>query len=158
MRVVPGLTWLLGCQLAGEVLAHATGAPVPGAVLGMVVLLVVLLVRRREDTSAHVAADALLPHLQLLFIVPGVGVVAYGAVIGADCPSSWPLSGRGCWAWPRSGSARRRSPAGPPGPAAGPQGARDEVGRRAAADLAVVATLLASSLPCAAQRLSAHGQ
>ena len=44
MRVVPGLTWLLGCQLAGEVLAHATGAPVPGAVLGMVVLLVVLLV------------------------------------------------------------------------------------------------------------------
>ena len=84
MRVVPGLTWLLGCQLVGEVLAHATGAPVPGAVLGMVVLLVVLLVRRREDTSAHVAADALLPHLQLLFIVPGVGVVAYGAVIGAD--------------------------------------------------------------------------
>ena len=80
MRVVPGLTWLLGCQLVGEVLAHATGAPVPGAVLGMVVLLV----RRREDTSAHVAADALLPHLQLLFIVPGVGVVAYGAVIGAD--------------------------------------------------------------------------
>nr|WP_246289883.1 CidA/LrgA family protein [Nocardioides marinus] len=74
----------MGCQLAGEVLAHATGAPVPGAVLGMVVLLVVLLVRRREDTSAHVAADALLPHLQLLFIVPGVGVVAYGAVIAAD--------------------------------------------------------------------------
>lgn len=84
MRVVHGLTWLLGCQLVGETLAHVTGAPVPGAVLGMVVLLAVLLVRRRDDTSAHAAADAMLPHLQLLFIVPGVGVVAYGSVIAAD--------------------------------------------------------------------------
>ncbi|MCK5928430.1 MAG: CidA/LrgA family protein [Nocardioides sp.] len=84
MRVVHGLTWLLGCQLAGETLAHVTGAPIPGAVLGMVVLLAVLLVRRNDDTSAHAAADAMLPHLQLLFIVPGVGVVAYGSVIAAD--------------------------------------------------------------------------
>lgn len=84
MRVVHGLTWLLGCQLVGGTLAHVTGAPIPGAVLGMVVLLAVLLVRRRDDTSAHAAADAMLPHLQLLFIVPGVGVVAYGSVIAAD--------------------------------------------------------------------------
>ncbi len=84
MRVVHGLTWLLGFQLAGETLAHVTGAPIPGAVLGMVVLLAVLLVRRNDDTSAHAAADAMLPHLQLLFIVPGVGVVAYGSVIAAD--------------------------------------------------------------------------
>lgn len=84
MRVVHGLTWLLGCQLVGETLAHVTGAPVPGAVLGMVVLLAVLLVRGHEETSAHAAADAMLPHLQLLFIVPGVGVVAYGSVIAAD--------------------------------------------------------------------------
>lgn len=84
MRVVHGLTWLLGCQLAGETLAHVTGAPIPGAVLGMVVLLAVLLVRGHEETSAHAAADAMLPHLQLLFIVPGVGIVAYGSVIAAD--------------------------------------------------------------------------
>ena len=84
MRVVSGLTWLLGCQLVGEVVAHVTGAPVPGPVIGMVVLLVALLVRRREHTSVHHVADGLLPHLQLLFIAPGVGIVAYGAVIRAD--------------------------------------------------------------------------
>lgn len=84
MRIVSGLTWLLACQLVGEVVAHATGAPIPGPVIGMVVLLVALVVRRRPDTSAHAAADAVLPHLQLLFIAPGVGIVAYGAVLRAD--------------------------------------------------------------------------
>lgn len=84
MRVVSGLTWLLACQLVGEVVAHATDAPVPGPVIGMVVLLVALLVRRRESTSVHTVADGLLPHLQLLFVAPGVGIVAYGAVIRAD--------------------------------------------------------------------------
>lgn len=84
MRVVSGFTWLLACQLVGEVVAHVTSAPVPGPVIGMVVLLVLLLLRRREHTSVHTVADALLPHLQLLFIAPGVGIVAYGAVIRAD--------------------------------------------------------------------------
>ncbi len=84
VRIVSGLTWLLACQLVGEVIAHVTGAPIPGPVIGMVVLLLALVVRRREDTSAHAAADAVLPHLQLLFIAPGVGIVAYGAVLRAD--------------------------------------------------------------------------
>ena len=71
MRVVHGLTWLLGCQLVGETLAHVTGAPVPGAVLGMVVLLAVLLVRRRDDTSAHAAADAMLRTCSCCSSFPG---------------------------------------------------------------------------------------
>lgn len=85
--VVTGLTWLLGCQLVGEVVVHALDVPVPGPVVGLVVLLVVLLVRRLPadaDTSVHRAADALLPHLQLLFVPAGVGLVAYGAVLRDD--------------------------------------------------------------------------
>ncbi len=60
MRVVHGLTWLLGCQLVGETLAHVSGAPVPGAVLGMVVLLTVLLAfvaLRARRTASHVTID-----------------------------------------------------------------------------------------------------
>lgn len=88
MRIVSGLIWLLGCQLAGEVVAHATGAPVPGPVIGMALLLLVLVVRRPpDDSSVHRAADALLPHLQLLFVPAGVGVVAYGAVLREDGPA-----------------------------------------------------------------------
>lgn len=84
VRVVSGFTWLLACQLVGEVTARVTDAPVPGPVIGMVVLLVLLLLRRKEHTSVHTVADGLLPHLQLLFVAPGVGIVAYGAVIRAD--------------------------------------------------------------------------
>ena len=87
MRIVSGLTWLLCCQLVGEVVAHVTGAPVPGPVIGMAVLLLVLVVRRAPEGTVHDAADALLPHLQLLFVPAGVGLVAYGAVLREDGPA-----------------------------------------------------------------------
>ena len=86
---VVGLTWLVLCQLAGEVVVRVTGAPVPGPVAGMVLLLLVLGVRRRRghdtDQDAAVrAADGLLRHLQLLFVPAGVGVVAYLGAIRED--------------------------------------------------------------------------
>nr|WP_207619995.1 CidA/LrgA family protein [Nocardioides sp. IC4_145] len=74
------------CQLVGEVLVRLTDVPLPGPVVGMVVLLLALEVRRRRghDTDrdpAVRAADGLLRHLQLLFVPAGVGVVAYlGAI------------------------------------------------------------------------------
>lgn len=80
--MITGLTWLLGCQLVGEVVVRLTGLPVPGPVLGMVVLFVALQVRRAGDDATPVrAADALLRHLQLFFVPAGVGVVAYLAAI-----------------------------------------------------------------------------
>lgn len=87
--LVVGLTWLVVCQLVGEVLVRLTDAPVPGPVVGMVVLLLVLEVRRRRghDTDrdpAVRAADGLLRHLQLLFVPAGVGVVAYLGTIRDD--------------------------------------------------------------------------
>ncbi|MDN4159829.1 CidA/LrgA family protein [Nocardioides abyssi] len=87
--IVVGLTWLVVCQLVGEVLVRLTDAPVPGPVVGMVVLLLALEVRRRRghDTDrdpAVRAADGLLRHLQLLFVPAGVGVVAYLGAIRDD--------------------------------------------------------------------------
>ncbi|GGO72660.1 CidA/LrgA family protein [Nocardioides deserti] len=87
--LVVGLTWLVVCQLVGEVLVHLTDAPLPGPVVGMVVLLLALEVRRRRghDTDrdpAVRAADGLLRHLQLLFVPAGVGVVAYLGAIRDD--------------------------------------------------------------------------
>ena len=43
--MLAGLTWLLVFQSAGEVLALATGAPVPGPVVGLVLLRVALRLR-----------------------------------------------------------------------------------------------------------------
>ena len=76
--VIVGLVWLLACQLAGEVLVRLTHAPVPGPVVGMVILFVLLQARRAGEDAAPVrAAHLLLRHLQLLFVPAGVGVVVY---------------------------------------------------------------------------------
>lgn len=87
--MILGFLALLACQLVGQFLVDAVGLPVPGPVVGMVLLLVVLLVRRPgNDNSTVRAADALLRHMQLLFIPAGVGLIAYLRLIGAQW---WPI-------------------------------------------------------------------
>jgi holin-like protein len=81
--MVRGLLVLLLCQLAGEFVVTALGAPVPGPVVGMVILFIALRIRRPTSRSSVVkAADGLLGHLQLLFIPAGAGVVAYLPLLG----------------------------------------------------------------------------
>lgn len=81
--MINGLLWLLLCQLVGEVLVRTTGLPVPGPVVGMVVLFVLLQLRKPpSDANVLRTSDALLRHLQLLFIPAGVGVVTLLGVIG----------------------------------------------------------------------------
>jgi putative effector of murein hydrolase LrgA (UPF0299 family) len=76
--MIRGLLVLLICQLIGEFVVTSLGVPVPGAVVGMVILLIALRIRRPGPRSSVVkTADGLLSHLQLLFVPAGVGVVAY---------------------------------------------------------------------------------
>lgn len=80
-----GLIALLVFQLAGEAVVTATGLPVPGPVVGMVLLLGWLQWRRPPDTAGTVrASDALLRHLQLWFVPAGVGVLGHLALLRAD--------------------------------------------------------------------------
>lgn len=83
--MIPGLLVLLGCQLVGEFLVRLLDVPVPGPVVGMVVLLVILQLREPGKSSGVVrVAEGLLKHLQLLFVPAGVGVVQYLSLIGAS--------------------------------------------------------------------------
>lgn len=83
--MIRGLTVLLLCQLAGEVVVDLTGVPLPGPVLGMVLLFGWLQWRRPAPASGTVrAADGLLKHLQLFFVPAGVGVIAHAAVLRED--------------------------------------------------------------------------
>ena len=75
--MLPFLTLLLLCQLAGEVVARLAGLPVPGPVVGLVLLFAVLVVRGRPAPTLEEGADRLLGHLSLLFVPAGVGVVQY---------------------------------------------------------------------------------
>lgn len=80
--MLPGLITLLACQLVGELAVRLTGAPVPGPVIGMLVFLVVLQLRRPgPDHPIVQAPNLLLSHLHLLFIPAGVGIVVYLAEI-----------------------------------------------------------------------------
>ncbi|WP_307816515.1 CidA/LrgA family protein [Nocardioides limicola] len=80
--LISGLTWLLVCQLAGELVVRLLGLPVPGAVLGMVILLALLCWRRPPETASVLrAADALLRHLQLFFVPAGVGLITFLALL-----------------------------------------------------------------------------
>lgn len=83
MSLIGGLVAILTCQLAGEFLVELFALPLPGPVLGMLLFLIALLVRRPGPDSGLVrAGDGLLVHLQMFFIPPAVGVVVHAALIG----------------------------------------------------------------------------
>ncbi len=68
---------LLVCQLVGDTLARLLSLPVPGPVIGMLLLFVALLLYGGIPPSLAKTADSLLPYLGLLFVPAGAGVVQY---------------------------------------------------------------------------------
>jgi holin-like protein len=79
--MIGGLLVLLGFQLIGEIVAQLTGWPIPGPVIGMILLFAVLLVRGRASDGVQRTAQGLLSHLSLFFVPAGAGIVAYVALI-----------------------------------------------------------------------------
>lgn len=78
------LTLLLVFQLAGEVLVQLTGLPVPGPVVGMLLLFVGLAVRGEAPEALRATSQQLLSHLSLLFVPAGVGVMLHFARLGKE--------------------------------------------------------------------------
>lgn len=78
------LTVILVCQLVGELITVATGLPIPGPVIGMVLLLAGLLVKGGIPDDLATVGDAFLKNLSLLFVPAGVGVMLHIALIGRE--------------------------------------------------------------------------
>lgn len=76
MNALRGLAWLLVLQLVGEVLARAFSLPLPGPVIGMLLLMPALGWRPLREPVTEVARF-LLAHLSLLFVPVGVGVITH---------------------------------------------------------------------------------
>lgn len=85
--MVQDLLVLLACQLAGELLVFLAGLPVPGPVLGFLLLFAICLLRRRPPGGLETTAPALLSHLSLLFVPAGVGVMLHLGRIAAEWPA-----------------------------------------------------------------------
>lgn len=75
------LLWLIGYQLLGETLASALHLPVPGPVIGMLLLFLTLCARRSVPQNLGKGVSELLSHMSLFFVPAGVGIMAYTALL-----------------------------------------------------------------------------
>jgi len=78
------LTFILACQLLGEFVVASTEMPVPGPVVGMVLLFAFLMIRGEVPGQLALVADSLLRNLSLLFVPAGVGVMLHFQLLGTD--------------------------------------------------------------------------
>jgi holin-like protein len=87
--MIEAITAILLCQLAGEGLARGLALPVPGPVIGLMILFLALVARGRlrphapaaQETPLGVLAAFLLAHLSLLFVPAGVGIIGQADVL-----------------------------------------------------------------------------
>lgn len=79
---------LVACDSAGKLLVHVTGLPVPGTVIGILILLAGLGIFRRVPEALLKVAEFLLLHLNLFYVPAGVGVMAYLVLLADDV---WPI-------------------------------------------------------------------
>ncbi len=71
------MTILLVYQLVGELIVLSLDLPVPGPVVGMLLLLLSLMIKNPFAAQLEVSTGFLLSHLSLLFIPAGVGVMVH---------------------------------------------------------------------------------
>ena len=89
--MIRGIAILLVCQLVGEVAARGTGFPVPGPVIGLLLLVGLLMGAERlgrldkdslGETDIGRVSEGLLSNMSMLFVPAGVGVVQYLGLVG----------------------------------------------------------------------------
>ncbi|MDP2867368.1 CidA/LrgA family protein [Methyloversatilis sp.] len=79
--MLASLTLLLVFQLIGETVVQWLRLPVPGPVLGMLLLFAALVLRGEVPVALRDTANGLLQHLSLLFVPAGVGVMTHLALL-----------------------------------------------------------------------------
>lgn len=83
------LALLVLCQFVGEIFARWADLPIPGPVVGLLLLLAGLMLRQRmghpePGRELKATAQGLLGNLGLLFVPAGVGVVTQLDVLGRN--------------------------------------------------------------------------
>ncbi|UOA33582.1 hypothetical protein DSM110093_03411 (plasmid) [Sulfitobacter sp. DSM 110093] len=80
--MLPFLTLILLCQLAGELAVGALELSVPGPVLGMLFLFIILLIRGEVPAQLEHTTNGLLRSMSLLFVPAGTGVILHFQLLG----------------------------------------------------------------------------
>jgi len=77
---------LLGLQLVGDLISTGLHLPVPGPVIGMLLLLVALILGKDIPADLEKTGDTLIAHIGLLFVPAGAGVSLYLGLIAKEWP------------------------------------------------------------------------
>ena len=75
--MVKGFIVLVGLLLIGNVLSESLSLPVPGSVIGMVILFVGLVLIKHVPDEVGKVSDGLIAHIGLLFVPAGAGISLY---------------------------------------------------------------------------------
>lgn len=78
---------LLLFQVLGEAAAFALSVPIPGPVIGMILLLIWLIAKQDQDSALIRSSTRFLRHLSLLFIPAAVGIMTQFDRLAAEWPA-----------------------------------------------------------------------
>lgn len=87
--MIQGLVMLVVGQLVGEAVVAVSGLPVPGAVVGMGLVLLLLVTRRGQMPELRRGGSALLMLVPLFLVPVSVGIMEQADALQAD---AWPLA------------------------------------------------------------------
>ena len=87
MRILLQLALILGICYVGDLIHDITGIPVPGNILGMLILLLLLCLKIVKLEQIREVSDFFLKRLAFFFLPPAIGLM----LVGDDVKSQWPL-------------------------------------------------------------------
>ena len=87
MRILLQLALILGICYAGDLIHDITGIPVPGNILGMLILFLLLCLKIVKLEQIREVSDFFLKRLAFFFLPPAIGLM----LVGDDVKSQWPL-------------------------------------------------------------------
>lgn len=87
MRTPLQLAVIFAICLAGEFLHRIVGIPLPGNIIGMVLLLILLCLKVLRPEQISGVSGFFLNHLALFFLPPSIAIMA----VGDEILSQWPL-------------------------------------------------------------------
>ena len=79
--MIGAIALLFVCQLAGELIHRVAGVPLPGSVIGMIILLGWLWLVPRQRSTLEAVAAWLTAHLSILFVPGAVGLIQEGPAL-----------------------------------------------------------------------------
>ena len=87
MRIPLQLAVIFAICIAGEFLHRIVGIPLPGNIIGMVILLLLLCTKVVKPEHISGVSGFFLKHLALFFLPPSIAIMA----VGDEVLSKWPL-------------------------------------------------------------------